>query len=162
MVATWDWSLFSLYGIKNRNAMVIKSKLNCSKRYNVCFNKFKSCAVLRLRRSRCGSIRGMKTPCTYLSRTGNSYKITVLHSCVFLLRAPEPARWPEETCLIFLGPMYSEEPFITKITQVPKVIISVNRILTRFILEVHSHLKSRNHFLQVSRLFSPSTDFFFF
>lgn len=52
--------------------------------------------------------------------------------------------------------MYLEEPLITKINQVPKVIISVNKVLTKFILEVPNHLESRNYFLQVvNRDFFP-------
>lgn len=124
---------------------VIKSQLNHSKWCNAYFNKFKSYTILRLRRF----YQRNEDSLYLLSRTGNSYKITTMHSCVFLLRAPEPAHWPEETCLIFLGPVYLEEPLITKINQMWKVIISVNKVLTRFILEVHNHLKSRNNFLQV-------------
>jgi len=90
----------------------------------------------------------MKTPCTRSQGLAIATKKKKNHSCVLLLGAPEPAHWPEETCLVFLGPVYSEEPLITKINQVPKVIISVNKVLTS-ILEVYNHLKNRNYFLQV-------------
>lgn len=115
----------------------------------------------RLRRRR-SFIRGMRTPCTCYQGLAIATK-SVLHSCLFLLRAPEPAHWPKETCFIFLGPVYLEELLITKINQMPKVIMSVNKVLTKFILEIHNHLKSRNYFLQVmSWDFLPHNWQFFF
>lgn len=50
---------------------------------------------------------------------------------------------------MFLGPRYLEEPLIMKMSEVPKIILSVYKVLTEFILEVHNNLKSTNYFQEV-------------